>query len=723
VIFIDIAGPNNAAVVTNLASDRRWRFTTVNTPKSGEHPVSGHREFGFFVDNSNGDHVFYTKGADRSTGFLATAGDFITFTGADLLWKSFQDKLASFVNANGGIAAKVARFSQRFKWSVVNIILSPQGSSLALVPMVRPKTGIAQELSVAPIPIDQAKPVKLPAARPATTAERIAIEAAVAVFSGPMFPIVTALRALTDRYNISVAIGPAAGVGFMLGMGAGVGVIFSPGGKIGVYGKFEVNGGILDSIFAGAQLTIVRGGIDEFNEVAFAVGGAFVEGVALNLQVLLSPEHGFRGISFLLGVGLAAEPIEVFLAVEGSLAGEVASTQAAALAGQSFSLNWDDVELIPQPNNFTCWATAAAMAIGWRDQVKMTPESVAVIAGRSTVTGLSPSERRKFATEIGLEYEEPQSYTIDGFRNLLESNGPLWVSVQLPNSGHAILVTGMYSDGAPDGSDTFVRISDPWDRVVGAPGAPGAYLQTHKTGSRYIMTWADFAREYEQRASTAPDGTINAQILHAANTAGRTPSRSGAVGYAMATTAAGRKKHKLPPPPAPIKRAGALSAGVEIASAVAGAVMERIVAGEGSITWELDQLRGLKHPNDTAPNPLAPFRDAPTIRLDQWPYVEAVDGDQISAWFSVDWQYNGTSLGNVRITNVGTNGALLRKLHVSARIMDDNIVYPQNAPTYAALRVRLHYRFTRAIGSDEIAIQDLHLFGDGTFEVSGKWEQ
>ena len=151
--------------------------------------------------------------------------------------------------------------------------------------------------------------------------------------------------------------------------------------------------------------------------------------------------------------------------------------------------------------------------------------------------------------------------------------------------------------------------------------------------------------------------------------------------------------------------------------------MERIIAGEGSITWDLDQLRGLKHPNDAAPSPVAPFRDAPTIRLDKWPYIEAVDGDQISAWFSVDWQFNGTSLGNVRITNVGTNGALLRKLRVSARIMDDNIVYPQNAPAFAALRVRLHYQFSRTIGSDAIAIQDLHLFGDGTFESSGQWEQ
>jgi hypothetical protein len=55
--------------------------------------------------------------------------------------------------------------------------------------------------------------------------------------------------------------------------------------------------------------------------------------------------------------------------------------------------------------------------------------------------------------------------------------------------------------------------------------------------------------------------------------------------------------------------------------------------------------------------------------------------------------------------------------------MDDNIVYPPENPTFAALRVRFHYRFSRAIGADYIAITDLHLFGDGTFEKISRWEQ
>src|SRR5215203_481549 len=176
-----------------------------------------------------------------------------------------------------------------------------------------------------------------------------------------------------------------------------------------------------------------------------------------------------------------------------------------AQSSSSYSINWDDVELIPQPTGNTCWAAAGAMLIGWRDQICLTPDSLAEICGRSTTTNFIADNVRTFASELGLVAENPQSYTIEGFRSLLENYGPLWVSVDAPG-GHAVVVTGIYSGGAVDGSDTYVRISDPWDRIVGTPGAPGAYLSTHNSGSRYIMSWADFTSEYERLASSAADG-------------------------------------------------------------------------------------------------------------------------------------------------------------------------------------------------------------------------
>jgi hypothetical protein len=160
--------------------------------------------------------------------------------------------------------------------------------------------------------------------------------------------------------------------------------------------------------------------------------------------------------------------------------------------------------------------------------------------------------------------------------------------------------------------------------------------------------------------------------------------------------------------------------------AIAGVVLERVINNQGDITWELDQFRGIKHTNDQAPGPAAGFHDATALRFTDWPKVENHLGDQISAGFSVEWQYNGRSLGNVRITNVATNDAVGWGLAVRGQIMDDNAVYASQddpAVNVAALRVRLHYRFTRVVGADLIAVRDVHLFGDGTSETSGRWEQ
>jgi hypothetical protein len=173
--------------------------------------------------------------------------------------------------------------------------------------------------------------------------------------------------------------------------------------------------------------------------------------------------------------------------------------------------------------------------------------------------------------------------------------------------------------------------------------------------------------------------------------------------------------------PAPTPRARALGGPAAAVAAKIGEVLiDKITSYDGTITWQLDQMRGIKWPNDMKPDSSAPFTDAKSIRLDDWPFTTAPDGDDQSAWFSIDWQYNGTALGNIAITNVGTNGALLRKLYVEAKIMDDNKLYTNNC---AALRIRFNYRFSWMMGSDIIAIRNIHLYGDGTWESDGKWEQ
>ena len=123
VIHIDLmAGGINVddgSVLVAEADGRHWRFSTVWTTQDLGHPVSGNREFGYVV-NPNGSWTFYTRGADRTTSALDAASASAVYSGADALWQSFQQKLVTYVNSNGGAAAAGPRHWARYPWSPVS---------------------------------------------------------------------------------------------------------------------------------------------------------------------------------------------------------------------------------------------------------------------------------------------------------------------------------------------------------------------------------------------------------------------------------------------------------------------------------------------------------------------------------------------------------------------------------------------------------------------------
>lgn len=172
------------------------------------------------------------------------------------------------------------------------------------------------------------------------------------------------------------------------------------------------------------------------------------------------------------------------------------------MGDQSFDINYSDVELINQPTSMSCWAASAAMVVGWRDRVSIDPQAIADGTGvwAAYQNGLAPADIQTLADAWKLTAEAPQCYTVEGLRQLLQNKGPLWVGAEVPGL-HAIVVTGMYGDGGPD--DTFMRINDPWDRDPGTPGAAGGYLDTHDSGSQYILTVSQFSAEYEAAANVA----------------------------------------------------------------------------------------------------------------------------------------------------------------------------------------------------------------------------
>lgn len=419
--------------------------------------------------------------------------------------------------------------------------------------------------------------------------------------------------------------------------------------------------------------------------------------------------------------------------------GALSSAQALALgrpaarqlADQCFAVHWDTTPYYPQSTNASCWAASAAMVVGWRDGRTVSDSEIAdkVPVIDAYRTGLWPSDRRALADAWNLVAEPPACYTIDAWRDMLERYGPIYVDMTWDtagNGGHVRVLVGMESDGAPDGSDTTMFMHDPW------PGTPG----------RIRVSFADFIALYEGRTGNS-GGTLQYQLLHAASVPSHLRPAVAApfsllssaqaeepVATAEPTDSADANNFRLAPAPEPLVqqqglRARALinPAVVPIAATVIGTVMTRVVNNEGDVTWELDQMRGLKHPNNTAPDPLPPAQDGTVIRLTDWPYVENYLSDRISAGFEISWQYNGVSVGNVQITNVATNDAVGWGLSVKAHIMDDDIVYPRDNPRFAAVKIRFEYRFTRSIGSDAIAIQDVHLFGNGLHNISGRWEQ
>jgi hypothetical protein len=293
---------------------------------------------------------------------------------------------------------------------------------------------------------------------------------------------------------------------------------------------------------------------------------------------------------------------------------------------------------------------------------------------------------------------------------------------------HAVVVAGIRGD-LGDPSKAEVKILNPWDTRI-AFDNNAIDFNPPNNGYESWLRFDTFASDFGNM-SEANYG--NWRVLHLPVSA----AHAQALSAPSAPTDAGSKpvddpsQIRLPPPPPPVVRelstARALDGGatVAIATTIAGAVMERLANNDGDITWELDQLRGYKHPNDVAPSPMPPAYDAKPIRLKGWPTVEVgfLVTDEISAGFEINWQYNGRSVGNVLISNIATNDAVGMGLVVKAKIMDDNIVYPRSNPTFAALRVRFEYRFTHYVRGDIIAIRDIRLFGDGTYSDDGRWEQ
>ncbi|MCB9761060.1 MAG: N-acetylmuramoyl-L-alanine amidase [Alphaproteobacteria bacterium] len=200
---------------------------------------------------------------------------------------------------------------------------------------------------------------------------------------------------------------------------------------------------------------------------------------------------------------------------------------AASALNQSFSVR-HEVQLVPQPTGMSCWAASAAMVIGWRDRMSIDPELMARGEGMYAAfrDGLNPANVPQLARAFNLRMESPQSYTVEGFRQLLENNGPLWVGISPgPGALHAIVITGLESTSDPHNPKVY--INDPWP--------PGR-------GKQVTTTYQDYIRQYED---AVPFIGVDIQILHSGGRAHR--GRSWETSSVQAHSSYNAESHLAPP--------------------------------------------------------------------------------------------------------------------------------------------------------------------------------
>jgi hypothetical protein len=181
--------------------------------------------------------------------------------------------------------------------------------------------------------------------------------------------------------------------------------------------------------------------------------------------------------------------------------------------GDAFSVHWTDVPMTYQTSDMSCWAAAASMVVGWRDQQSI-PDSV--IAEKVPVfdafnRGLYGRERGFVAAAWNLYAEAPASYTIEAWRDMLINDGPLYIDQVVSgnnDAGHVRVLVGMSSGGAADGSDTVMFMHDP-DR------------------GQIRLSFAEFLRLYEGRTAST-GGYLQFQIMHSGGVGNRRPASASA---------------------------------------------------------------------------------------------------------------------------------------------------------------------------------------------------
>jgi ABC-type bacteriocin/lantibiotic exporter with double-glycine peptidase domain len=153
------------------------------------------------------------------------------------------------------------------------------------------------------------------------------------------------------------------------------------------------------------------------------------------------------------------------------------------------------VDLVPQQTAMSCWAASVTMIQSWAQQTCIDPATLTDIPGFQDAyerNGLDLTSARNALTTWGLVTEAPQDYTAQGFLDLLNQYGPIFIAANVGTdsqiANHARVITGFDMD-----QDT-VYINDPW-------GANMSNFVPSNPGQQYTMTYEALLQQMDSLAS------------------------------------------------------------------------------------------------------------------------------------------------------------------------------------------------------------------------------
>jgi hypothetical protein len=151
-----------------------------------------------------------------------------------------------------------------------------------------------------------------------------------------------------------------------------------------------------------------------------------------------------------------------------------------------------DIPLIPQQTAMSCWAAAIAMIVSWARDAKVEPLEIAIESDRTFEyeAGLAPLDAELF-DRWGMTTEAPQTFTADGFMDLLDEFGPIWVAAQI-SAPHVRVATG-FRFGNPSYAGP-VTMNDPLERGL-------KQFKPSNQGATYSESYVEFVRQNESLGS------------------------------------------------------------------------------------------------------------------------------------------------------------------------------------------------------------------------------